>query len=263
MILCINDCAYGGQFNNIIEAKKVLLSHAINIQSSKKITGEKTIYRTAELKNRLITKDKTIVDMFYDLRNGDIPEDRSLVSFLLLSFIKGPYISCPEEKCDIILNETKANGSALHYCSENTITRGVISPDIDEFRNDSITIYKKHAISVNNFYSIDQIKEAEWVYEANPKHIIPHDIIVNGNVWSKMPLDDDLAQKVLSSSIRIKGRRCTFALHNKQWYQFYNHDKNLFHGFPIVDNGNDQHLNKVSSFMRNNEAELHGQITIE
>lgn len=260
MQLCINDIVYKGQLTDLNEAKEVLLSHAQNISESSNIRAGNLILRTEQLKNKYITQDKTIYDFFLLLQKSKVPEDKKLLALLLASFVKGPYIKLPVDDHATVFDEENIEQSALSYCVCNPITRAVVSPNIEGWQKDLTVKIASSFKTIRNYFCSEQIDSETWKYESNPKHDIPKDIIVNGNVWSKMDLSDKQAQKLLSKSIKISHRRCSFAKHDEQWYQFYNHENNLYHGFPINNPGNDKDLNRVEKFLTENDCTGCGQI---
>ena len=262
MQLCINDAAYNGQFASLEEAKSALLCHVQNISATEGIRAHNNVLRTKELKNKRLTKDNTIYDLFLVLQKSKIPEDRKLLSRLLIGFIKGPFIDMSTLEGEYSLNGADISYSALAYCVSSPCTQGVISPNLKGMKSDLSVTCSKSQIVIKNYYSLEQIELATWKYESNPKHEIPKDIIVNGNVWTKMALSDDQAQALLSRSIKIHSRRCSFAKYGEQWYQFYNHEANQFHGFPIANPGNDGDLNHVMRFLSEHDCTCCGQLII-
>lgn len=263
MQLCINDAVYNGSFPDIEKAKVALLSHAKNIVASSGLRANNLVLRTEELKNRHLTGEATIYEFFLSLRESKSPEDKKLLNLLLSSFVKGPYIVIPTHDEEFTLSGEGMGHSALSYCTSSPYTLAVISPDLSGWQSDLLLRNSKEKIVIKNYYCEAQIDSETWKYESNPKHEIPKDIIVKGNVWSKMSLSDKEAQVLLSKSIKIKGKRCSFAKDGEQWYQFYNHGANLFHGFPINNPGNDRDLNRIERFMSDNDCRCCGQLTID
>ncbi|WP_394142092.1 hypothetical protein [Vibrio chagasii] len=262
MQLSINDIVYKGQCSDINEAKKVLLSHAKNVSESSSLRAGNLILRTEQLKNKNITKDKTIYDVFILLQKSRDPEDRKLLMLLLTSFVKGPYIKFPTIKHSSLLGQENIDQSALSYCACNPITRAIVSPNIEGWQQDLTVKVASSFQTVKNYFCPKQIDSDTWKYESNPKHEIPKDIIVKGNVWSRMDLSDQEAQKLLSKSVKISHRRCSFAKNGGQWYQFYNHENNLYHGFPINNPGNDKDLNRVEKLLSDYDCTACGQLII-
>lgn len=262
MELSINDMAYRGQFDDE-SAKVVLKSHVDNIKYCSMISGKKIIARTEGLKYRPLTSKMNILDFCFSLGKSKSDRDRTLNRLLLIKFVKGPYIKVSSVSC-LLFNSEEITNSALEYCLENSTTRGLVSPNIEDC-NGEINLLDNNqnlVASIVNHSNLKDINDCTWRYEPNPKHDIPSDYIVNGNVWSKMNLSDVEAQELLSCGFKIKDRRCVFAFKDEQWYQFYNHEANLFHGFPINNPGNDRYLNQVIKFMDENDCSLLGQTII-
>lgn len=264
MKMCLNESAFDGSSSDKDETLALLKSLTDNAYQSRMLRNHKQPLRTADFKERLVHEGKTIQQFFYELQKSKIPEERKLSQFMLTNLLKSPYI----REFSTIVTLVDNNGvcylhSSLHYVVDDLISRCLISPDLPQLQQDTLVLNSgDNQYQLNNFYSKQQININTWIYEDSAKHQIPKDIFVDGNVWSAMGLSNKQAQTALSNSIGIKGKRCTYSCFNGIWYQFYNHTNNLYHGFPIENNGNNADLNKIIKYVGNSYTWDLGQINI-
>jgi hypothetical protein len=261
MQLCVNERAFEGSCKTKDEAITTLLGLIDNINQTDRIRGGGPIRRTEDLKERMVQSDLSIFDFFLNLQKSTSPRDKDLAKRMLLILVKGPYIS----DFSAIDRLSSDDGrcllkSSLHYAFDRYESCALVSPENSNFSSESITLTSYNdSCDISNFPNIRSINKSTWIYEKSPKHDLPKDIIVDGNVWSAMPLSDAEAQLVLSNSIMTVNKRCTYSCYQGTWYQFYNHQSNLFHGFPIKDNGNNSDLNRVKKYIGKEEVQKLGQ----
>jgi hypothetical protein len=86
------------------------------------------------------------------------------------------------------------------------------------------------SVCVLNSSNLDMLKRWLPLYEHSPKHTKVARIL-NGEAISPMPLDKDLAQKVLLGSVEHGNSR--YATHSGEYYQFPKTRENIYHGFLV------------------------------
>ncbi len=264
MQYCINEKSFVGQFEDINDGKIALNDLVNTIDETSLIRNFKPILRTEDLKHKNLIGNLTLHEFLWQLQKSYSPGNKTLLQKILVNLVKGPYLK-EFTKINELNDGDKACclNTALHFAYDNETTHSIISIKHSKFNADRIELRSNGTEkSVSNYVSAQSVIEATWLYDENPKHRIPKDIIVSGNVWSKMALDHSSAQQALSSSIGIAGKRSTYACFNEQWFQFYNHHLNLYHGFPITDPGNDLDLNKVKKFIGSDYCWDMGQVVI-
>lgn len=265
MQYCINEMSFIGQFSDVYDGSSALNNLIHTIDATTSIRNLKPILRTENLKYKNFTADLTIHEFLIQLNGSCKPKDKDLLQKILMNLVKGPYL-----KVFSSINKLE-NGSgecllntAIHFAFDNELTHSTISIEKSKFDVDRIDLNSNGILkTINNYLTVKSISESKWLYEESPKHKIPVNKIVKGNVWSAMPLSVEIAQKVLSNSISLAGKRTTYALFEGQWFQFYNHHSNLYHGFPISDPGNDVDLNRIKKFILGGYGWDLGQITID
>ncbi|MFM5567734.1 hypothetical protein ACET8I_14415 [Aeromonas veronii] len=256
MEVAINDLSFQGQFNDIQEVTKCILNISKVSEASRKLTGNGIIRRTKTLSSRPLIGEKTIDEFHCELFSSKDPKDQMLLTMLLTSIIKGPFI-----KDDEFSEETKeikstcgasVDKSALHaYISkQNNAIHSVISAVKSQHYTESeiiINIAPGVKKTIINFTTDDSCNAYLRTYESNQKHAIKADKYVNGKLHSKMDINDMDAQACLNNGFQILGDNSVYYFFNKQWYQFPTHVSGHYHGYPIGNPTNNAAINKIIS----------------
>jgi hypothetical protein len=204
---------------------------------AKKISNNQHVRRSRELKNREVISGTSLVEYIISLGNHPDPKKRNFKSLFLELFAKGPFISTVHEDADSVVdvNNQCLKNSCFDEASSCRTGAAVISVEasdapMGDFISIESSIFGRRKIL--NITTLEQINRLFWVYQSNEKHDIPKDVIVNGEAHSAMLLSDMEAQSLLSNGIMIG--KCIFNKIGEQWYKFHCHEKNIYHGFPIV-----------------------------
>jgi hypothetical protein len=217
----------------------VVLSKLIQVAAiARKICNNQSIQRSRELKNKEVLIGKTIVEYIVDLGRDPDPNKRKVKSLFLELFAKAPFLTGFHTDDDHTIKDS--NG----YCLKNSCFddasacrtgAAVISAEITGAKTDPF-IYINSSIfgrrKILNINDVAQLNDMLWIYQSNGKHDIPKDFLVEGELHSAMQLSDDEAQKVLSNGVMIG--KSIFNKVGDQWYKFHRHEKNIYHGFPIL-----------------------------
>lgn len=250
----INDLSFQGQFKDYDEAMEAMEVMAETIKTSSVMRNNSPIRRKRELKQALISDDKSIAEFFHWLQlqsNKGSSKHRDILQKVLLNLVQGPFIDTEEvDKSKEHLLTPKGYSiadSAIHAAlskdskSMPTIVSLVSSNDFDCL---SFTI-DGYDRAIINLVSPDCFNPFLRIYESNPKHELKGSKIVNGKVHSKMDLSVEDAQKVLNNGICIEDKNIIFSFNNECWYQFPSHLECKFHGYPIGTPTNDPNINRI------------------
>lgn len=254
MNISINDLSFQGQFTSFSEIESCINTLFLASKASEYLTGKNPIQRTQRLADRHLTEFDTIRSYMNKLFTSQKPEERQLLNKILLTFVKGPFIKEYELDNEIrgitsICGEA-VDDTALHaYLSrKDESVHAVISApaciyeSVNEF---TLTGTGDKTILVLNFTSDVSCSRLLRRYEANIKHEIKADKIVNGKVHTRMDLNDETAQQCLMNGIQVFGNEYVYGFKDEKWYEFRPHTEGCYHGFPIVDPGNDSTLNRI------------------
>lgn len=217
----------------------IVLSKLIHVAAiAKKICNNQNIRRNRELKDKEVLVGKTLVEYIMDLGNDPNPNRRKVKSLFLELFAKAPFLNGFHGDDGRTIKDLDGNclkRSCFDDASACRTGAAVISAEVTGRANDpyiyidSNVFGRRKILNINN---VDQLNDMLWIYQCNEKHEIPKDFFVEGEVHSAMHLSDDDAQKVLSNGVMI-GKN-VFNKIGEQWYKFHRHEKNVYHGFPIV-----------------------------
>ncbi|MEL4340845.1 hypothetical protein AAEH92_09060 [Shewanella xiamenensis] len=250
MEVSINDLSFKGQFESFEQVESCINNLAIIATASMQLTGYSPIRRTKKLASRAIIGDKTIEEFKIELSQSKNPRHSSLLTQLLITIVQGPFIDSLELKEE--LKQTKSicgeeiEGTSLHaYLSkDDNSVNAVISADKSGY-DDLPILYLNKSAKILNLHNEACCKTYARVYEANPKHTILKDKMVDGKIHSKMDLDDDIAQQCLVNGIQVLGHKYVYAFANNRWYEFPQHTLGCYHGYPIGNPGNNVLINKI------------------
>ncbi|PMG53794.1 hypothetical protein [Vibrio splendidus] len=264
MEICINERAFHAQLEKDEEVFALFENLIEMFEATSTIRNKKQLKRTRCLKDKEILRNLSISQYCHQLLKNKIPEQKKYNQLILLYFMKSPYLDA-QTGLENVSDEYGecCKESSLEYAYSYNGVCALISPKQSKYSNGIVKLSSSgNNIEITNFVDCDSIKKQTWYYEENKKHAIKEDIIVKGNTWSTMDLNPDIAQLALTNSFGFKGKRCAYAYYNDQWYQFYNHHDNLYHGFPIVDKGNDPDLNRIKKLFGEKPENDIGQILL-
>lgn len=254
MDIAINDLSFKGQFESFEEMANCINTIAKISEYSKKFNDNKPLRRTKNLSKRCISGDKTIESFFGELLQSNDPKAKDLILKSLTNIVQGPFIK-QDELDDDIKNVKSICGeivehTALHaYLSrkENSVNALISAPksDYDCGIIFTVSVDEQKKITVLNFISDTCCSSLVRYYQPNKKHIIPRDKVVDGNVHSRMDLDDDSAQQCLNNGIQMIGSKYVYAFSQQKWYEFPPHTPGCYHGYPIGTPNNFAELNSI------------------
>lgn len=254
MEVSINDLSFKGQFKSNEEAGACLLKIATLSFQSKKLTGNMPVRRSKDLASRPLIGNKTINDFRMELYDSNKPEDQKLLSAILANIVQGPFIKGEElnkELKDIrSICDESIDGSSIHaYLSkESESINALISAENTEKYNVHILKFElpnKKEITILNFLTDACYNNYIRKYEANKKHLIKEDKLVEGKIHSKMDLSDSFSQECLDNGFQVLGNRYVYYFTHGQWYEFPQHTLGCFHGYPIGTPNNIAILNRI------------------
>lgn len=254
MQACINDLSFKGQFRTIDEVISTLKDISSAATAYQIISEHKPVRRTRCLVNRPLIGTASISDISNQLLASKNPKDRSILTLILSTLIQGPFIK--ENEFDEKHNKTKSicgedvKHTALHvYLSKNhegsvhavISAKGTNSYNCDKFDITSAT----SKMTTINLLTSNCYNAYRRIYEANPKHDIRADKLVEGKVHTKMDLNAEDAQYHLNNGFQIIGSNYVYAFANGQWYEFPAHRECRYHGYPIGTPNNNPEINRI------------------
>ncbi|CQH35663.1 hypothetical protein AB8899_18200 [Yersinia enterocolitica] len=254
MYISVNDLSFKGQFTSFSEIESCINTLFLAVKALQELAGSNPIRRTMSLADRRFTESDTIRAYMNGLYTSKKPAERQLLQKILFTFVQGPFIK--EDELDNEIREITSicgesvDGTALHaYLSrKDESVHAVISApasiyeSIPEF---ILSARGNKTMLVLNFVSDTSCSHLLRRYETNLKHEIRADKTVNGEMYTRMDLGSEAAQQCLMNGIQIFGSQYVYGFMNEKWYEFRPHTDGCYHGFPIVDPGNDPILNRI------------------
>ncbi|HDF5703653.1 hypothetical protein [Klebsiella variicola] len=254
MDISINDLSFKGQFTSFSEIEACVNDLMAVTQVAEELAGYKPIRRTRGLAERMLTRTESLRSYMNSLYGTGRAADEKLLQSILLTFVKGPFI--PDDAFDdqvrgaVSICGDVVDDTALHACfsRKDESVHAVISAPLHPY--DSVPEIRVAGngcaqVPVLNFVSSTQCTSLLRCYDANPKHELKTDKLVNNNVHTKMDLDSDTALACLRDGMQVIGDRYVYGYYNEKWYEFRPHEDGRYHGFPIVDPGNEGTLNRI------------------
>lgn len=254
MDVFVNDLSFKGQFTSSNEIEACVNNLMAVTQVAEELAGFKPVKRTRGLPDRMLTKTDSLRSYMNSLQGTGSAADEKLALSILLTFVKGPFI--PEDAFDdqvrgaVSICGEVVDDTALHACisRKDESVHAVISAPLHPY--DSVPDIQINGNSCSNVPVLNFFSNAECTaflrrYDANPKHELKANKVFKNKVHTKMDLDSDTALTCLRDGIQVIGNRYVYGYHNQQWYEFRPHEDGRYHGFPIVDPGNEVTLNRI------------------
>lgn len=254
MDILVNDLSFKGQFTSFSEIEECVHHFQDVVKVAEELAGYKPVRRTRGLADRMLTSSDTIRSYMNHLYTTGSAADAKLLQNILLTFVKGPFIEGPEfdaqvrgatSICGEIIDDT-----ALHACfsRRDESVHAVISATASPY--DSVSeIYVSGSVFNNvpvmNFVYKQHCLQLLRHYDANEKHELLADKMVDGKVHTKMDLSSTDALHCLRNGMQVLGDRYVYGFHHERWYEFRPHTEGRYHGFPITDPGNEATLNRI------------------
>lgn len=254
MDIAINDLSFKGQFTSDEQIEHAFEALLMTTEAVKSLNGNSSIRRTEGLKNRYLTQNDTIHSYLHCLFLSPDPTKRALLDKILFTLIRGPYIQEQEFDAQFgalpsTCGESMGNTSLQAYVSrDDESVHGLVSiqnSPYDSLYEISINPEIKKPILVFNFISPTGFSPLLRKYDANPKHDIKQDKVVNGVVYSRMDLAPQEAEKCLINGMQVLESKCVYGYTNGQWYAFPPHLPGIYHGYPVGNPANHTEINRI------------------
>jgi hypothetical protein len=254
MDVSVNDLSFKGQFTSSGEIEACIHHFQDVVQVAEELAGYEPVRRTRGLADRMLTPSHSIRSYMNYLHTTGSVADAKLLQNILLAFVKGPFIEEPEfdervRGTTSICNEVVDN-TALHACfsRRDESVHAVISATTSPY--DSVSEICASGQACNNVPVLNFVHKQSCLqllrhYDANEKHALLADKMVDGKVHTKMDLSSADALDCLRKGIQVLGDRYVYGFHNDKWYEFRPHTDGRYHGFPITDPGNEGTLNRI------------------
>jgi len=237
MKVYINDCSFQGQASNKDEAIDILFEVAQAFYKCKAICCQNKSAIHAEIKNKPIWGNVSIVDLLNQMQGYDANKKRAILEVLC----KSPHYNSNKHVLPHFVQD-ESGKDISHTCFDSAAVSKcgaiVVSARKSQgFTEDSLLVNSsisgsRKIINVNSPNTADLLR---WIYEPNIKHSAkPKDL--GKFIISEMDLSPTEAQRVLTNGVYIS--RKVIAHNNGEWYCFPMHLKDRFHGYKITIKGN-------------------------
>lgn len=254
MDIAINDLSFKGQFTSDEQIEHAFEALLLTTETVKGLKGNTPICRTEGLKNRYLTQNDTIHSYLHCLFLSPEPAKRALQNKILITLIRGPYIQ--EQEFDARFGallgpcgESMGSTSLQAYVSRyDDSVHGLVSiqnSPYDSLHEISINPGVKKPVLIFNFISPACFSPLQRKYDANPKHDIRQDKVVNGVVYSRMDLAPQEAERCLMNGMQVLESKCVYGYTNGQWYAFPPHLPGIYHGYPVGNPANHAEINRI------------------
>lgn len=254
MDVSVNDLSFKGQFTTFGEIESCVYHIQEVVQVAEEFAGYEPVRRTRGLADRMLTPTDSIRSYMTRLFSSQNAADAKLLQNILLAFVKGPFIE--EDEFDARIRGTASlcgevvDDTSLHACfsRQDESVHAVISAAASPYDSVSEICLSGPAcnnVPVMNFVYRQQCLPLIRYYDANEKHELLADKVVDGKVHTKMDLNSADALHCLRNGVQVLGDRYVYGFQNERWYEFRPHAEGRYHGFPITDPGNEGTLNRI------------------
>jgi hypothetical protein len=236
MLVVINDLSFDGQFEEVSEARSALINLAqmYNNPKFKSLTGKSILFAESNLKDRLITKSKTIHTMIVEMDPKKNIEFFDIKATLIQLFIQNTkIIEEHEKKIPVNLGGNQLEHTCVNFAFDQKIHHALLScSNSPSYSQQVIQVESEGShFSTLNFITNEDINNIAWINIPNEKKHVKKDVSYGKNTASRMDLIDDEAQYALSNSVRLPNDGSCLYLKDKQWYKFNFESQNIAHGF--------------------------------
>ena len=231
MDIAINDISFMYKMSSLEEAKSALL---------------KLENVTTYLKSDSVTKVRYIMNDDYKVNAATLMTDSHSLSAIIQSIQD---IETKRRLIDLLVNCNTVHATDIPVVTIEGNKSELCSLFKDSFvvslcsnklfvKNVLDAIYEDAKIQIRNISDrthVDYYRSELGirVYEKNPKHSTKEYTRSGGENVSIMPLEDDIAQKVLNRAIEIDGK--LYGMLEGEFYEFPRTRDNIFHGFQRMD----------------------------
>ncbi|BEN24895.1 MULTISPECIES: hypothetical protein [Serratia] len=260
MKLYINDCSFQGQAKSKDEAVDILMELAKAFHFCKTFACPKKSSINEEMKNKKIWGDKTIIELFHEMKGV---KDSQKKQAILQVFCSRPHYNSKKHTGANTIKSSVGDdlkGTCFDSAAISKCGAIVVSASKSENYSEN-TIEVVSSISgqrkIINVCEYDDAKNLKWIYEANPKHgKKPKD--VGRFIISQMDLSDEDAQAALTNGVYINKK--VISKYNDRWYCFPYHSKPYYHGYMIEFKSNEKIHGEVIRILERVSFEKRGQI---
>lgn len=265
MDMCINDASFDAQFTTYeaaVDAIKILAELTMD-DKCRDIRNNRKILTTRSLRDRLLTKNQTVIEIVARMAADYDPAKRDLNQQLLNIFARVSLIEVFQQETVAVTHKgIDVKQTALDCATVPMVRYAMIScTGCEQYAEEVINIQLNGTDTpIFNFTSSQTVGKYHWQYRANDtKHLKDKSIKYGKATASHMSLTGDAAQKALSNSLLVS-QGLAYNIIDKQWFAFRAESPGIFHGYCIDAPGGDSKFNKAKKLFDKLLDERVGQV---